>query len=54
MTAFRLRDSLARIDYRLLGVLTLMGLLPTVYATVRIHFLGNLSIDWGYNIAYGA
>jgi hypothetical protein len=47
----KLRDSLLRIDYRLLGVLILIGLLPTVYAAVRIRFLGNLPDDWGYNIA---
>ena len=39
------------IDYRLLGVLLLMGVLPTLYRTVRIHFLGDLPVDWGYNIA---
>ena len=51
MTTLGLRQSLSRIDYRLLGVVTLMGLLPTVYATVRIRFLGDLPVDWGYNIA---
>ena len=28
-----------------------MGLIPTIYTTVRIHFLGNMPSDWGFNIA---
>lgn len=28
-----------------------MGLIPTVYTTVRIFFLGQLPGDWGFNIA---
>jgi hypothetical protein len=47
----RLRRSPSRIDYRLLGVLIAMGLLPTIYITVRIYFLRDLPVDWGYNIA---
>jgi Na+-driven multidrug efflux pump len=43
--------SLKRIDYRLYGTLLLFGLLPTVYLTVRINFLGDLPGSWGYNIA---
>lgn len=44
-------SSLKRINYRLFAVLVLTGLLPTVYTTVRIHFLGALPGDWGFNIA---
>ena len=47
----RLKTSLRNVDYHLLGVLILMGLLPTVYRTVRINLLGDLPGDWGYNIA---
>jgi Na+-driven multidrug efflux pump len=47
----RTLQSLGRIDYRLFGTLILMSLLPTIYLTVRINFLGNLPGDWGYNIA---
>ena len=43
--------SMKRINYRLFGTLILMSLLPTIYLTVRINFLGNLPGDWGYNIA---
>ena len=42
---------MAQIDYRLFFTLLAMGLLPTLYTTLRIHFLGNLPTDWGYNIA---
>lgn len=28
-----------------------MGLIPTIYTTVRIFFLGQLPGDWGFNIA---
>lgn len=28
-----------------------MGVLPTLYRTVRINFLGDIPADWGYNIA---
>jgi hypothetical protein len=38
----RTLQSLGRIDYRLFGTLILMSLLPTIYLTVRINFLGNL------------
>lgn len=43
--------SLKSIDYRLFTVLLIMGFIPTIYNTVRIFFLGDLPIDWGFNIA---
>jgi len=45
------KNSLSRINYRLFAALVLMGLLPTIYTTVRIYFLGSIPNDWGYNIA---
>jgi Na+-driven multidrug efflux pump len=45
------KNTLSKINYRLFAVLVLMGLLPTIYTTVRIYFLGSLPGDWGYNIA---
>lgn len=42
---------MSQIDFKLFGVLLLFGLLPTVYKTVRIYFLGDLPTDWGFNIA---
>ena len=44
-------DSLKTIDYKMFGVLLLVGLVPTVYTTVRIFFLGQLPGDSGYSIA---
>jgi len=43
--------SMKRINYRLFFALLLMGLIPTVYTTVRIFFLGQMPGDWGFNIA---
>lgn len=43
--------SLKKFDYRLYLAIFITGLLPTIYITVRFHFLGNLPGDWGYNIA---
>jgi len=43
--------SMKRINYRLFLALLLMGLIPTIYTTVRIFFLGQMPGDWGFNIA---
>ncbi len=43
--------SFRSIDFKLFFALLLMGLIPTIYTTVRIYFLGNLPGDWGFNIA---
>ena len=42
---------LKRFDYKLFLAIFITGLLPTIYTTVRFHFLGNIPSDWGYNIA---
>ncbi len=47
----RICKSLKTINYRLFAALLLMGLIPTVYTTVRIFFLGQMPGDWGFNIA---
>lgn len=44
-------DSMKKINYRLLLALLLLGLIPTVYTTVRIFLIGQLPGDWGFNIA---
>ncbi len=44
-------SSLKKIDYKLFGTLLLFGLLPLLYQTLRINFLGNLPSDYGFNIA---
>lgn len=44
-------DSMKKINFRLLLALLLLGLIPTVYTTVRIFLIGQLPGDWGFNIA---
>ena len=43
--------SLKRINYRLFFAILIVMFIPTIYQTVRIHFLGNMPSDWGINIA---
>ena len=43
--------SLNRFDWKLYLALLVTGLLPTIYTTIRINYLGNLPGDWGVNIA---
>lgn len=47
----RIFDSMKKINFRLLLALLLLGLIPTVYTTVRIFLIGQLPGDWGFNIA---
>ena len=44
-------SSLRRMNYRLFGALLVLGLVPTVYTTVRIFFLGQLPGEWSFSIA---
>lgn len=46
-----LPNEVRQIDYKLWGVLMLTALMPVVYNTARIGFLGSLPSEWGYNIA---
>ncbi len=43
--------SAKRLNLKLFSVLLLFGLLPSIYTTTRIYFLGNIPTDWGFNIA---
>lgn len=47
----RIRLSLHNINYRLFGALLMHGLIPSVYTTVRVFFLGRLPGDYAYSIA---
>ena len=47
----KIYESMKRINYRLLLALLLLGLIPTIYTTVRIFLIGQLPGDWGFNIA---
>ena len=46
-----LRISLDRFNWRLYAALLLTAVLPTIYTTIRINYLGDLPGDWGFNIA---
>lgn len=46
-----IKNHLSQIDYKLFSVLLLFGFLPTIYTSVRVFFLGDLPMDWGFNIA---
>ena len=43
--------SIKNLNWRLYASLVLMGLVPTVYTTVRTFFLGQLPGEWAYSIA---
>lgn len=43
--------SLVQLDYKLFASLLLLGFLPTLYTTIRVFFLGDFPMDWGFNIA---
>lgn len=44
-------QSLHGFNFNLFFTLVLVSLIPLVYKTVRIHFLGDFPSDWGINIA---
>ena len=43
--------SFGRFNWKLYLALLLTAVLPTIYTTVRIYYLGDLPNDWGFNIA---
>ena len=45
----RIVRALKTVNYRLLAAVFATMLLPTIYQTVRIYFLGNLPSDSGIN-----
>jgi Na+-driven multidrug efflux pump len=44
-------DSIKKINLKLFYALLLLGLIPTIYTTVRIFLIGQIPGDWGFNIA---
>ena len=46
-----IKRSFARFNWPLYSALLFTGLLPTIYTTIRINYLGDLPGDWGVNIA---
>ena len=47
----KLKLSLSRINYKLFFALLVLGLVPAVYNTVRVFFLGQLPDEWSFSIA---
>lgn len=47
----KIRLSLGRINYKLYIALLVLGLVPTIYTTVRVFFLGQLPGEWTFSIA---
>ena len=43
--------SLKNINWELFLSLLVMGLVPTIYTTVRVFFIGQLPGDWSFSIA---
>lgn len=39
------------INHKLLFSLLIMGLVPTIYTTLRVFWLGNLPSEYSYSIA---
>ena len=47
----KIKTSFSRINYKLFIALLILGLVPTVYTTVRVFFLGQLPGEWSFSIA---
>ena len=47
----KLKLSLRNVNYKLYFALLILGLVPTIYNTVRVFFLGQLPGEWSYSIA---
>ena len=47
----KIKTSLKNINYKLFAALLVLGLVPTVYTTLRVFFLGQLPGEWSFSIA---
>ena len=47
----KIKLSLGKINYKLFAALIVLGLVPTIYTTVRVFFLGQLPGEWSFSIA---
>ena len=47
----KIKLSLSRINYKLFAALLVLGLVPTIYTTVRVFFLGQLPGEYSFSIA---
>ncbi len=47
----KIKLSFRNVNYKQFAALLVLGLMPTVYTTVRVFFLGQLPGEWSYSIA---
>ena len=47
----KVKNSLRKINYKLFLALLVLGLVPTIYTTVRVFFLGQLPGEYSFSIA---
>lgn len=47
----KFKVSMSRINYKLFSALLILGLVPTIYTTVRVFLLGQLPGEWSFSIA---
>ena len=47
----KINQSLKNINWKLFVSLLVLGLVPTIYTTVRVFFIGQLPGDWSFSIA---
>jgi len=47
----KIKTSFKNINHKLFIALLVMGLVPTIYTTLRVFWLGNLPGEWSYSIA---
>ena len=47
----KIKKSLSNINYKLFLALLVLGLVPTIYTTVRVFFLGQLPDEYSFSIA---
>ena len=47
----KIKLSLSKINYKLYFALLVLGLVPSIYTTVRVFFLGQLPGEWSFSIA---
>ena len=47
----KIKLSLSKINYKLFASLLVLGLVPTIYTTVRVFFLGQLPGEYSFSIA---
>ncbi len=47
----KVKKSLSKINYKLFLALLVLGLVPTIYTTVRVFFLGQLPSEYSFSIA---